>query len=150
MAPQMNLPLVEAPSEARSRNMAAIKSKNSKPELLVRQELHAAGFRFRLHRKDLPGNPDIVLPRYHTAIQVFGCYWHGHGCKVDHTPRTNASYWSTKIAGNKARDARSLALLEEAGWNVVIVWECSLSEQTAALIDRLRTLRCKSMNDLMI
>ena len=134
------LPAYVPPSESRSRNMAAIKSTNTGPELYVRQALHAAGFRFRLHRKDIPGKPDIVLPRYKTAVFVHCCFWHGHGCKVDHKPRSNTPYWSAKIGRNVDRDARNLKAAEEAGWRLVVIWECCLEGQTAQLIGDLKIM----------
>ena len=121
--------------------MAAIKSTGTMPEIYVRRALHAAGLRFRLHRKDIPGRPDIVLPRYKTVVFVHGCFWHGHGCKVDHTPCSNTPYWSAKIARNVDRDKRNRAALEEAGWRPVVIWECSLVEATVHLTEALRTLR---------
>jgi DNA mismatch endonuclease (patch repair protein) len=124
--------------------MAAIKSKNTQPELYVRKVLHAAGFRFRLNRKDLPGTPDIVLPRYKTAVFVHGCFWHGHTCKKAHTPRSNTAYWSAKIERNKNRDARSEAGLREAGWRTVTLWECSLQQGAAELIEELNTVRSRA------
>jgi len=121
--------------------MAAIKSTNTKPELYVRKTLHAAGFRFRLHRKDIPGRPDIVLPRYEIAVLVHGCYWHGHGCKKDHKPRSNTAYWSAKIERNMERDTRNLKDLDRAGWHTFVIWECSLTTETARLIEKLSILR---------
>jgi len=121
--------------------MAAIKSTGTKPEVFVRKSLHSAGFRFRLHRKDLPGNPDLVFPRFKLAIFVHGCFWHGHGCKKDHQPRTNRSYWLAKIKRNVERDRHARAALEALGWRVRIVWECLQVEETARLIEELSSLR---------
>lgn len=121
--------------------MSAIKSKDTKPEILLRRELHAAGFRFRLHCKDLPGNPDIVLPRYRTAVQVQGCLWHGHTCRRGRRPRSNADYWTAKITRNIDRDARTVADLAALGWHVVVIWECSLTDQVSSLIEWLSVLR---------
>jgi len=107
--------------------MAGIKGKNTKPELFVRRLLHFQGFRFRLHRKDLPGRPDIVLPRYKAVIFVNGCYWHGHEkCALFRPPRTHTGFWMTKISGNRARDARKTTELSDLGWRVGVVWECAL------------------------
>lgn len=131
------LPGFSPPIESRSRNMAAIKSANTKPEFYVRQALHAAGFRFRLHRRDIPGSPDIVLPRHKIAVLVHGCFWHGHRCRIDHQPRSNTSYWSAKIARNVERDARNLKSLQESGWRTVVIWECSLAKETAHLLVQL-------------
>lgn len=107
--------------------MSKIKSKNTKPEVLVRKFLFSHGFRFRLHRKDLPGNPDIVLPKYKTAIFINGCFWHGHkDCKFATIPETNRDFWQAKISGNVARDNDSIERLEAAGWKVIVIWQCEL------------------------
>ncbi|MDQ0976854.1 very short patch repair endonuclease [Pseudomonas synxantha] len=109
----------------RSRMMSGIKGKHTKPELTVRKFLHAQGYRFRLHRADLPGKPDIVLPRYRTCIFVQGCFWHQHpGCKYAHTPKSNQDFWLPKLAKNVQRDQISERKLKEMGWQVVIIWEC--------------------------
>jgi len=126
------------PTEQRSRNMAAIRSTDTKPELFVRRAAHAAGFRYRLHRRDLPGRPDLVFSRYRLVAFVHGCFWHGHVCKEAKPPRTNLTYWQPKIAGNVARDRRSVAKLRRAGWRVVVIRECELSAGTRRLINRLR------------
>ena len=111
----------------RSYNMSRIRGKNTKPEILVRKGLHARGFRFRLHNKKLPGNPDIVLPKYGVAIMVNGCFWHGHkGCRYATKPKTNVEFWEIKIAGNLHRDEVTNAHLEALGWHVITVWECEL------------------------
>ncbi|QJW85691.1 DNA mismatch endonuclease Vsr [Ramlibacter terrae] len=113
----------------RSRMMSGIRGKNTRPEMLVRKFLHAHGFRFRLHRKDLPGVPDIVLPKYKTVVFVHGCFWHQHGnCRFAARPKSNADFWSAKLGANAARDARVKTELEQLGWHVVTVWECSLSQ----------------------
>lgn len=106
--------------------MAGIKGKNTRPEIAVRKALHAAGYRFRLHRKDLPGKPDIVLPKYRTVIFVHGCFWHGHMCKNFKWPKTRPEFWREKIEGNVERDKRAVALLNNLGWNIVVVWECEV------------------------
>lgn len=117
---------VHTPS-VRSRNMSAIKGKNTKPEIAVRQALHAMGFRFRLHKKDLPGKPDIVLPKYKTVIFVNGCFWHRHkNCKYATTPATNQAFWQAKFRENVERDKQNYELLEKSGWNVIIIWDCEL------------------------
>lgn len=133
----------------RSRNMSAIRSKDTAVELQVRRSLHAAGFRFRLHRKDLPGKPDIVLPRYRTVVFVDGCFWHGHDCREGHTPRSNLAYWGPKIARNVERDASSRAALNILGWRVIIVHECAVTQDTAALLVQLdqTTSRASSLPD---
>lgn len=112
--------------EARTRNMRAIRSKNTKPELMVRKALHARGFRYRLDGACLPGRPDIVLPKYKTVIFVHGCFWHGHQCKYFKRPKTRTEFWSEKIRTNKERDQRSVVELLSLGWHVIIVWECAL------------------------
>lgn len=115
--------------EQRKRNMSAIKGRDTKPEILLRKLLHSLGYRFRIQRKDLPGRPDIVLPRYKTAIFVNGCFWHRHeGCKYASTPSTNSDFWEKKFAANVERDARNYAALKALGWHVVIIWECEVKE----------------------
>ena len=124
----------------RSHCMSHIRGKNTKPEILVRKGLHARGFRFRLHNKKLPGNPDIVLPKYGVTIMVNGCFWHGHkGCRYATKPKSNVEFWETKIARNKHRDEVTAAHLEALGWTVITIWECEL--RTSSLLDdRLNTL----------
>ncbi len=113
--------------EVRSYNMSRIKSKNTKPEILVRKFLHASGFRFRVHDKKLPGKPDIVLPKYRTVIFVHGCFWHGHkGCKYFVVPKTRTDWWKDKIEKNKTNDLRKQKLIKSLGWNVLIIHECDL------------------------
>ena len=116
--------------------MQAVKSKNTTPELAVRSLLHRMGYRFRLHRRDLPGTPDIVFPGRRSAIFVHGCYWHAHGCRIGQPPKSRLDYWQPKLEANKARDRRKLADLEGAGWDVLVVWQCELRD-TAALTERL-------------
>lgn len=112
-------------SERRSANMRAIRSKDTAPELVVRRLVHSMGFRFRLHRADLPGKPDLVFGPRKKVIFVHGCYWHGHGCSVGGTgAKSNRAYWGPKIAGNKARDNSRLTDLKRAGWKVSVIWEC--------------------------
>lgn len=110
----------------RSALMSKIRSGNTKPELVVRTTLHRLGFRFRLHRKDLPGRPDIVLPKHRKVIFVHGCFWHGHTCKLASKPKTNSLYWSNKIQLNKERDSRNRIALELQGWVVLELWECEI------------------------
>ena len=111
----------------RSRMMGGIKGRDTKPEIILRKLLHRAGFRFRLHRKDLLGRPDIVLPKYKTAIFVNGCFWHGHeNCKHFRLPKSRTDFWKVKIGSNVARDKRNHASLEQSGWIPIVVWECSL------------------------
>lgn len=106
--------------------MSGIRGKDTKPEIRIRKLLHAAGFRYRLHDKKLPGRPDLVLPKYRTAIFVHGCFWHGHrDCKLFRLPSSRQDFWREKIAGNVARDERDVGKLLQSGWKVAIVWECS-------------------------
>lgn len=112
--------------EVRSRMMSGIRSKNTKPELLIRQALHRLGFRFRIHDNRLPGKPDIVLPRYRAAIFVHGCFWHGHDCSLFKRPSTRPDFWDEKIETNRRRDHAAEDALRDAGWRVGRVWECSL------------------------
>ena len=108
--------------------MAAVRSKDTKPELFIRKALHARGYRFRLHRKNLPGTPDIVFPSRKCAIFVNGCFWHGHECPSGTLPTARREYWEAKIGRNKVRDAHNQRELEEAGWGVLVVWECDLRQ----------------------
>lgn len=110
----------------RSENMRAIRSKGMRPELAVRSLVHKLGYRFRLHRKDLPGKPDLVFVFRRKVIFVHGCFWHSHGCKLSHTPKSNSAYWGPKLERNRTRDAKNLELLEDAGWNSLTIWECEL------------------------
>ena len=117
----------------RSENMRRIKSKNMKPELAVRRLVHKLGYRYRLHRKDLPGNPDLVFSSKRKVIFVNGCFWHGHdleGCRDGRRPKSNTGYWNTKLARNKERDAKNIAALEASGWAVLTIWECDIKEPT--------------------
>ncbi len=116
--------------EARSRMMAGIRGKDTKPELLIRSALHRAGFRFRLHQTSLPGKPDLVLPRYRAAIFVHGCFWHGHDCHLFRWPATREEFWREKIGRNIARDSQQMADLAGAGWRVAVVMECALKGRT--------------------
>lgn len=110
----------------RSWNMSRIKGRDTKPELAVRSTLHRLGFRFRLHRSDLPGRPDIVLPKLKTVIFVHGCFWHRHRhCRFSYIPKTRVSFWEHKFQQNMARDSRNQLLLRALGWRVMIVWECA-------------------------
>lgn len=126
--------------EKRSANMSRIKSKGMKPELLVRRLVHRLGYRFRLHRADLPGQPDIVFGPRRKVIFVHGCFWHQHpdpGCRAAHTPRSNTEYWGPKLARNVSRDAATQEKLAAAGWDVLILWECQLKEEPR-LVEQLR------------
>ncbi|CAN5437829.1 very short patch repair endonuclease [soil metagenome] len=111
----------------RSYNMSRIKGKNTKPEMLVRKFLFAHGYRYRLHVKNLPGKPDIVLPKYKTVIFIHGCFWHGHtGCKYYVVPKTSTDWWLNKINGNIANDEKAMSALKKDGWKIITVWECDL------------------------
>lgn len=115
--------------EVRSMNMSHIKSKDTKPEVMVRSFLHKNGFRFRKNDKRYPGKPDIVLPKYKTAIYVNGCFWHMHNCNRFVLPKSNTEYWINKLNKNKMRDIQHCKDMREAGWNVILVWECEISEE---------------------
>src|SRR6266508_3488744 len=119
--------------------MSRIKSRNTKPELLVRKFLHAHGFRNRLHVKDLPGKPDIVLPKYKTVIFIHGCFWHKHeGCKYFVVPKTRTEWWLNKINGNVDNDQKVMAALKKEGWDIITIWECELkSEKTVKTLAKL-------------
>jgi DNA mismatch endonuclease (patch repair protein) len=110
--------------EARSQLMSRVKQKDTKPELVLRKALHAAGLRYVLHPRALPGRPDIVSPKYRTVVFVHGCFWHGHDCPAGSAPSSNTEYWTLKIAANRERDRRKESDLEEQGWRVLTVWEC--------------------------
>ena len=112
--------------EVRSRMMAGIRGKDTKPELLVRRGLHRAGLRFKLHDRTLPGRPDLVFPRYRAVLFVNGCFWHGHKCHLFKWPTTRTDFWRAKISRNKVVDRRALAALQKSGWRVGTVWECAL------------------------
>nr|WP_192385785.1 very short patch repair endonuclease [Mesorhizobium silamurunense] len=125
-------------SERRSWNMSRIKGRNTSPELLLRSLLHRAGFRFRLHAKQLPGRPDVVLPKYRTVIFVHGCFWHRHpGCRNATTPSTRWAFWQEKFDSNVSRDARNQEALESARWTVLTVWECELKADAEGVARRL-------------
>lgn len=122
--------------------MRAVKSRDTKPEMLVRRAAHALGYRFRLHRKDLPGSPDLVFPARKKVIFVHGCFWHGHECaRGARTPKTNTDYWRAKIARNVARDARARSALDALGWETLTIWECELKKDTR-LAERLKSFLC--------
>ena len=124
--------------------MSLIRSKNTNPELIIRKTLHQLGFRFRLHRKDLPGRPDIVLTKYKRVIFVNGCFWHGHNCKRgDSFPKTNKEFWQNKILKNRERDKKTEKLLQEHGWKVITIWECELKNYQKLTDRLLEALRVK-------
>lgn len=112
--------------KVRSRMMAGIRGKNTKPELAIRSGLHALGFRFRLHGRELPGKPDLVLPKWNAVIFAHGCFWHGHNCHLFRLPSTRRVFWKRKIAGNCERDKFAKRELQRRGWRVLTVWECAL------------------------
>ena len=114
--------------EQRRRIMHAVKSKNTAPELTVRRLLHRLGYRFRLHRKDLPGRPDIVLSKYRKAIFVHGCFWHAHGCAKGQPPKSRQDYWLPKLEANVNRDRAKLDELERLGWDVLVLWQCETKD----------------------
>lgn len=126
--------------KARSDQMRRIRGRDTKPELAVRRTLHRMGYRFRLHRRDLPGSPDIVLPRLRTVIFVHGCFWHQHaGCRLARLPRSRLDYWLPKLARNAARDAEAMEALAKQGWSALVVWECEAAESDE-LRDHLATM----------
>ena len=114
----------------RSRMMSGISGKNTKPEMLIRKGLHRRGFRYRLHKSDLPGKPDLVFPKYKAIILINGCFWHQHDCHLFKWPSTREEFWRKKILGNKARDERNLKIYSELGWKVLVIWECAIKGKT--------------------
>lgn len=118
----------------RSRMMAAVGGKNTAPELYVRKSLFAAGFRFRLHAANLPGKPDIVLPRYKTVVFVHGCFWHSHSCARGKRPSSNTTFWNSKLDANLRRDRRNRAALKAAGWRSIVIWQCDLQRAVSRLL----------------
>jgi len=111
--------------EKRSDVMSKVRSKDTKPELQIRRGLYALGFRYRLHVSDLPGKPDLVFPRYKAVIFVNGCFWHGHSCSLYRFPKSNTDYWTEKIKRNVERDTSNIKRLTDAGWRILIIWECA-------------------------
>ena len=128
----------------RSKIMTNIKSKNTIPELQIRSILHINGFRFRLHRKNLPGTPDIILPKYKTAIQVRGCFWHKHDCRLFSMPKTKKTFWETKLKKNKIRDKKNDRLIKKMGWKLIVINECMMGSKK-----RLRQTYSKLINRLV-
>lgn len=110
----------------RKLNMSRVRGRDTKPEMLIRQGLHARGFRYRLHDKTLPGRPDLVFAKYRTVVFVHGCFWHAHGCSRSKLPATRRRFWKEKLEGNAARDQRTVAALQASGWRILVVWECAL------------------------
>lgn len=130
----------------RQRCMASIRGKNTKPELCLRKAIFSLGIRYRLHQTDLPGTPDLVLPKFHAVIFLHGCFWHGHGCRLFVTPATNREFWLTKIARNQSRDKAVLHALREEGWRVLTVWECAFrgpgTATAAEIAQRVKSWLC--------
>jgi DNA mismatch endonuclease (patch repair protein) len=118
--------------QRRSENMRAIRSKNTKPEMVIRRLVYSMGYRYRLHRKDLPGKPDLVFVGLRKVLFLHGCFWHGHDCKRGaHIPKTNSEYWERKIGRNKVRDAEHETALQAQGWSVLVIWECQTKDEIA-------------------
>ena len=121
-------------SDKRSEIMSRIRNRDTAPEMIVRRMAHRLGFRFRLHRKDLPGSPDIVFPRHRAVIMVHGCFWHRHsGCKHASSPQTRVRFWEDKFRGNVVRDRRNETALRELGWRVMVIWECETKDRDAVM-----------------
>ncbi|WP_420381827.1 very short patch repair endonuclease [Novosphingobium sp.] len=118
--------------EVRSRMMSGIRAGNTRPEMLLRRALHALGFRYRLHAKDLPGKPDLVFPKYRAVLQVHGCFWHRHGCNRTTNPSSNSTFWQEKFRRNIERDLEVEERLRSLGWRVAVVWECDLDKKRQA------------------
>lgn len=130
--------------------MSGIRGKDTRPEMIVRKILHSRGFRFRLHRKDLPGRPDIVLPRYRVAIFVQGCFWHGHeNCHLFRLPASRTEFWDEKIGGNKSRDEKNLGLLRAAGWRTLQIWECALKGKSRLGEDEIASRAARFVNGVI-
>ncbi|NKJ97115.1 DNA mismatch endonuclease Vsr [Rhizobium leguminosarum bv. viciae] len=121
--------------QARARTMAAVRSRDTRPEIMVRSHLHRAGFRFRLCEGGLPGSPDLVFPKFRAVIFINGCFWHGHDCPRFSLPRSRVEFWAEKINTNKQRDLRNYEALQQAGWRVSVVWECALRGKERLGID---------------
>jgi len=123
--------------------MSRVKGKDTKPEMLIRRSLHRLGYRFRLHRKDLPGSPDIVLPKFRTAIFVNGCFWHGHDCPRGKRPASNTAFWNEKLNKNEERDQRNYQALKQLGWHVEVVWECEIKRS----LEDIETNLCQRLTE---
>ena len=136
--------------EVRSRIMSGIRAKDTRPELILRRALHALGFRYRLHVRNLPGKPDLVFPKYRAIIQVHGCFWHRHGCSKTTNPTSNSEFWHAKFARNVERDREIERQLRELGWSVGTVWECELSKKSeSSSIDAIsRFIRDETLKEL--
>lgn len=116
--------------EERSAQMGLVRSKDTKPEMRVRRLVYGLGYRYRLHRADLPGKPDLVFPSRRKVVQVNGCFWHGHKCRLGRMPKSSVDYWRNKIATNQKRDMRTIRSLRKLGWECLTVWECSLGDES--------------------
>jgi len=127
--------------EKRSQIMALVKNKNTKPEIFVRSLLHKSGFRFQLFRKDLPGSPDIILPKYGMVIFVHGCFWHGHKCPRGQRPVSNRKFWNEKLDKNKFRDKKNYQKIKAIGWKVEIIWECEAIRSVKKILKKLKRAR---------
>ncbi|MEP4094587.1 DNA mismatch endonuclease Vsr [Reichenbachiella sp.] len=136
----------------RSEIMSKISGKETKPEIVVRKYLHSNGFRFRKNDKRLPGKPDILLPKYKTAILVHGCFWHGHECKAGKLPETRKEFWINKISSTKKRDLRNIKQLKELGWIVIVIWQCEVKTKAnqemrlPQLVKQLKSLQIMDLN----
>lgn len=136
----------------RKLNMSRVRGKDTKPELLLRRGLHSRGLRFRLHRRDLPGRPDLVFPRHKTCLFVHGCFWHGHSCELFRLPATRPEFWKLKIDGTRLRDRKAVLSLLELRWRVIVVWECAVRGPSRRSVDEVldacvKFIRCKDRND---
>jgi DNA mismatch endonuclease (patch repair protein) len=127
--------------KTRSKMMAGIKATNTQPEKFLRSYLHQHGFRFRIHAAKLPGKPDIILPRYHAAILVHGCFWHGHGCALFKWPATRRKFWQEKIQATCKRDAKNIIELKKLGWRVAVIWECEIRNAKNNHYKTMKTLK---------
>ena len=124
--------------EQRHYNMSKIHSKDTKPEIIVRKWLWCQGYRYRLHRKDLPGKPDIVLPKYNGIIFIHGCFWHRHNCKYASDPKTNIEFWDKKLNDNVQRDKKNIKELKNLGWRVLVIWECEIKKWDSKIEKKMR------------
>ena len=121
----------------RSRMMSGIRSKNTKPELMIRHGLHSRGLRYRLHSKRIPGKPDLVFPKYRAVIMIHGCFWHGHKCKISNIPKSNKKFWTNKISNNVKRFKKNRARLRAEGWRVIVIWECQVKKGNFQVLKRI-------------
>jgi len=128
---------MERASMTRSEMMAKVRAKDTSPERAIRSQLHRRGFRFSLHRRDLPGTPDLVLSKYRTVVFVHGCFWHGHNCPKGRRPKSNTEFWNRKLDENLRRAERQQTELKKLGWDTHIIWECRQADDLAALVQKL-------------